>query len=340
MTRDGLTFWYAGYGAEARHRLLVRSGMGLLLALSLLPVTGIPRLVAEPLLDRCREVLAQCLFVLRAASTPLQWLTVALFVAGLLYAVVDRVRLAARVSSLLRRQTVRCPRPGDQVAELASEFGCMSSVRLVIGPAPNPAFTAGLRRPCMYLAESLQMTLTRAELRAVFRHELHHVRNRDPLRFAGLRFAAKTMFWLPLVGALVADLMEDAEVLADDFAASPDGGSDPLDVASALVKIGRANATMVAGVAALGGFPLLSRRVRRLADEAAPVSLQLRMRPVLLSVIALLAIWAFASVAPASVDASMTMQWGDRCPHVMSGAHHACPECDHTPPELMPGCDR
>lgn len=346
MTKDGLTVRHAGYGAEerrtkeARHRVLVRYGMGLLLALSLMPLTGMPRLAAEPLLDRCREVLAQCLLVLQAASAPLQWLAVALLVAGVLYAVVDRVRLSARVSRLLGRQTVRRPRVGDPVAALAAEFDCMPKVRLVVGLAPNPAFTAGLMRPGMYLAESLQMTLTRAELRAVFRHELHHVRRRDPLRFAGLRFAAKTLFWLPLLRALVEDLMEDAEVQADDFAASPAGGSDPLDVASALVKIGRANATMVAGVAALGGFRLLNRRVRRLADEAAPASLALPWRPMLLSMAALVAIWASASVAPGSADASMTMQWGDRCPHLMSGAQRACPKCDHTPLELMPDCDR
>ncbi len=327
------------HAEEARHRLFVRTGVALLLMLSLVPATGQPASIAEPFLDRCRELVAQCALVVRALSAPLYWFPLALLLTGVILALVDRVRLSGKVSRVLHRHLLRRVRPDDPVAELAAEFDCLSSVRLIVGVAPNPAFTAGLWRPRMYLGETLQASLTRAELRAVFRHELHHVRRRDPLRFAVLRFAAKTLFWLPLVGALVEDLMEDAEVVADDFAAAPAGGTDPLDVASALVKIGRANAGTMAGVAALGGFRLLDRRVKRLANEAAVIPLPLRWRPALLSAAALLALWVIATLPPRSVDATMTMRWGDRCPHAMQAAHRRCPACDDKPLHQMPGCD-
>lgn len=326
--------------AEVRHRWLVRIGFALLLLLSVAPATGHIGHAAAPLLERCRELLAQCALVLRSAGAPLQWLPPALLVAGLLYAVVDRVRLTRRVSHVLAAHRARRARPGEPVGRLARQFGVEADVRVLVGVAPNPAFTAGLLRPRIYVSEGLQQTLSFGELRAVFRHELHHYTRRDPRRFAVLRFAAKAFFWLPLIGLLAEDLMADAEVMADDYAASPLGGSDPLDVASALVKIGRisrANAEKLAAIPAIGGFRLLDRRVRRLADEPVPAPASIPRRPVLLSSAALLILWLSSTFVPGDASVGMTMRWGDRCPHSMAGTGRHCAECERRG-EPMPGC--
>lgn len=317
-----------GRVAEVRHRWLVRASMSLLFVLSVAPATGYVARAAGPLLERCRELLAHCALVLRSAGAPLRWLPLALLVAGLVYAAVDRLRLSRRVARVLAAHRARRAYRGEPVGRLAREFGLEDGVRLLIGLAPNPAFTAGLLRPRMYMSEELQRALSSSELRAVFRHEVHHYARRDPLRFAVLRFASKTFFWLPLIGVLAEDLMEDAEVMADDFAASPRGGSDPLDVASALVKIGRESARALAGTAAIGGFRLLDRRVRRLADEPVPGLPSIPRRPVLVSLAALLTLWLASTFSPAASDAAMTMRWGDPCPHPMGDTQRHCPECE------------
>lgn len=326
--------------ADVRHRWLARVGFALLLLLSIAPATGHVGHAAAPLLERCRELLAQCALVLRSAGAPLQWLPLALLFTGLLYAVADRARLSRRLSRFLAAQRARQARPGEPVGQVARQFGVEHDVRVLLGAALNPAFTAGLLRPRIYVSERLQQALSPAELRAVFRHELHHYTRRDPLRFAALRFAAKTFFWLPLIGFLAEDLMVDAELTADDFAASPRGGSDPLDVASALIKIGRisrANAEKLAAIPAIGGFRLLDRRVRRLADEPVPARAVIPRRPVLLSSAALVVLWSSSTFAPVAASADMTMRWGDRCPHSMEGTGRHCAECERRG-EPMPGC--
>lgn len=337
--------------AEGRHRALVRSAMGLLLVLSVVPATGQPAAVVAPFVSGCREILAQCLLVLRATGAPLHWIPIMLLGGGLLYATIDRVRLSARVGRLLRLHTVREPDPDELIGRIGVELNCLSILHVLVGPAPNPAFTAGILRPRIYIAEHIQETLTTAELRAVLRHELYHARHCDPLRFALLRFAAKALFWLPLAGTLGEDLMEDAEIIADDFAAQD---SDPLDVASAIVEIGRTkpstdtstdtstDVALVAGVAALGGFRSIDRRVRRLADdganEGAIAFRPLKRRPMLLATAVLLMVWGSAALAPQPLDAAMTMRFGERCPHEMNKGQHRCPECNHKPVAMMPNC--
>lgn len=58
---------------EARHRAVVQWGLGLLLVLSLTTITEQPASVAASVLSGCREILAQCLIVLRATGAPLHW---------------------------------------------------------------------------------------------------------------------------------------------------------------------------------------------------------------------------------------------------------------------------
>lgn len=319
-----------GCAAEIRHRRVVQTAIVTLLVLTVAPATGRIGLAAAPFLERCRELLAQCSLVLRSTGAPLHWLPLALLLAGVVYALVDRVRLTRRVSRVLAAQRARRTHATEPVGRLSRELGVDADVRVLVGIAPNPAFTAGILRPRVYVSDSLQRTLSPAELRAVLRHECYHRVRHDPLRFAVLRFAVKTFFWLPLIRVLAEDLMEEAEVMADDFAASPRGGSDPLDVASALVKIGRANSAALAGTAAIGGSRLLDRRVRRLVDEPVINPAAIPWSSVLLSVSVLLLLWSSSTFTPGTAVAGMTMRLGDRCPHAMEGMLRHCPKCEET----------
>ena len=327
--------------AEARHRVLVRTGIALLLIISVTPAAGQSGEIVGPLLEQCRQVLEQCTLALRGAAAPLRWVPLALLAAGLSYAIVDRVRLSRRVARLLHRHNLRSVHDGEVWGRLAVEFHCIERVFVVVGSAPNPAYTAGLIKPRIYLAESLAHRLTPVELRAVFRHEVHHLASYDPLRFAALRFAEKTFFWLPVISSLADDVREDAEVMADDFAAAQAGGSDPLDVASAIVKIGQTNERLLAefgsGVAAIGGFRAMDRRVRRLANESVVAPFPLKWRPSLASIVGLTALWLASALAPQAADAGMTMRVGDPCPHAMISSDRHCPKCGE-PAEVMPEC--
>lgn len=323
--------------AEARRRLALSVGIATVLTVSVLPLTGGVGALATPLVERCQELLAHCALALRSAGVSVRWMPWALLAAGGLYAVIDRLRLARRVSRVITVQPQRPPHAGERLYQLASQYGVETRVVVLTGQAPNPAFTAGVVRPVIYVAEALQTLLTEPELRATFRHELHHLRRCDPLRFAALRFAARVLFWLPLVRVLAEEMMEEAELLADDFAAQPDGGADPLDVASALLKIGRASTRAVtgsedgavgplattAGTAGIGGMRVLTRRVRRLGGEEAPLPVVLPMRPTAFSTTMLLALWGSTALLPARGDAAHTLRVGELCPHMAAPGMHA-----------------
>ena len=323
-----------GCAAEIRHRWMARVGIGLLLAGSLVSVSGQTAAMAAPLVERCRELLAHCALALHAAGAPLQWLPVGLLVIGLVYAVLDRVWLSRRVGRFVGTHRRRRPRAGEAIFLEATALKVDAHVRVLVGDAPNPAFTAGIWRPRIYIAESLQHALSAGELRAVIRHEYYHLLRRDPLRSAALRFAARTLFWVPLVRVLADELMDDAEIMADDFAADPSGGSDPLDVASALVrirKIGEGRVALPAGATGIGGFRTLEHRVHRLIDPDSRDGVG-RMRraggQALLSLGALAVLLAASTFAPRASADRMSMQWDDRCHHRTGVVPGHCPECE------------
>jgi Zn-dependent protease with chaperone function len=318
---------------ERRNRILLRGGIvGLLLATAL-PLAPAWGATLAPLLDRCRELFAQCLLVLRATGAPLHGLPVAVLGVGVLYAAVDRIRVWTKLDRLLSYYRTRLPHPEEPIGRLAREFGLQDRVRVMVDVAPNPAFTVGVLHPRIFLAQELQQTLPSSEFRAVFRHEMCHLLRRDPLRFAVLRFLSKTFLWLPLLHVWAGDLMEDAEIVADDFAAAPQGGVDALDVASALISLGRAIASSLAGTASIGGFRLLDFRVRRLTGVPIPVSRRVPVRSVVGSGAALALFWTAAALV--SSPTYVTVHGEIHCPHVVDrGAAEHCPRCDQPLPPM------
>lgn len=273
---------------EQRHRRRVLLAIGLLIALTTSPVFGHHfALAMVPLLAGHEHLLSLCLVALRELFVPVHEASHVLFVAGLGYAVADRARAAWNARRTLRLLTTARPLPGGIVWSLARDAGVGQRLFLVDG-LPVPAFTAGWIRPRIYVSSDLPSLLDAGELRAVIAHEAAHVRRRDPLRFSLLRFLACTLFYVPVLRRLADDVVDESEVMADDHAA----GSDPLPLASALVKLGGAGTgAIMPEVAGFERADLMTRRVRRLLGLETRIGTHVTRRSIAAAAMLLSIVW-------------------------------------------------
>lgn len=212
----------------------------------------------------CRDALA----ALRGAWPAIGLaLPVVLLAAGLLLAghcLAGQLWHTQRLMRSLARR--RQPLPGSLAAQAEALH---LAGRLVLVADEHPyTFTQGLARPRIWLSSGLVALLDAAELRAVLRHERHHLRQRDPLRVLISRSLARLLFFLPLAGILRDTFLVAKEVEAD-VASQADG---PL--AAALLKMLQSEARLPAGAhrAAIGPVDATPARVERLlaAGQAGP----------------------------------------------------------------------
>ncbi len=126
----------------------------------------------------------------------------------------------------------------------------------------------GVRRPRLFVSRRALELLDSAELRVVMAHEAGHLAARDPLKTLLLRACPTPLALMSAGEELAGALARASERAADDHAT----GGDPrrtLDLASALVKIGRlAPRAPEAATALEGKGDALAERVRRLLDQA------------------------------------------------------------------------
>ena len=246
---------------------------------------------------------AMCLIALHALLRPVHLLFHVLVVAGLTYALYDRVRALLRVRRTLSSLHTAEPVAGDPFWSAATAAGLSPHQVGVARGLPNPAFTAGWFRPRVYVAEAVADRLGPDELQALLAHEGAHVARRDPLRLSLLRFLALTLFWLPALRRLADDVADEAEIQADDRAAR----EQPLALASAILALASWR-TPGGAWGEVVGFAqrtdLLDRRIRRLAgEEPAPVS-RLTRRSVVGAMLALALVGASGAIMshPLPVD--------------------------------------
>jgi hypothetical protein len=189
-------------------------------------------------------------------------------VLGFLYAVADRGRAWARLNSGIDRlRLMKTPSSGPFREAIAAAQVDPAAVRIVEGLA-NPAFTAGWWKPRIYLAAELPQLLSGPELERLVAHEGAHLRRRDPLRLAVLRFFACMLFWIPALRKLAADVADEAEFEADEVAAN----GKPLVLASAILNVAlwkKSEPRTLVGVGFIAR-DLVEQRVRRLAGEIQP----------------------------------------------------------------------
>jgi hypothetical protein len=247
----------------------------------------------ERLLAGIDHLGALCLSALHLLLLPAYRAFHVAVLAGVVYAIWDRLRAwrsLRRVTAVLH---ATCPAPGDVFWRAALAAGIAPSrVRVVTG-LPNPAFTVGLVTPHVYLAQELAGRLTEAELGAVMSHEGAHLVRRDPLRLFALRLIASAFFWIPALRRLEADVRDDVELFADDIAAR----KSPLALASAILALANWD-TMRRHSLAVGfaGDELLERRVRRLTGEETPVRRHLNARSVIGAAAVLSLVWSITLV--------------------------------------------
>jgi len=106
----------------------------------------------------------------------------------------------------------------------------------------------GVFRPRMFVARQVLAALEPAEFQAAIAHEYGHLNARDNLKRMVLRICRDSLI-VPFGGRLDRAWSESAEAVADEFSARNRDGSTALDLASALVKIGK--------MVPLGGAPAM-----------------------------------------------------------------------------------
>lgn len=290
-----------GHGEQA-HRRAVLIGVAALIILGTSPVFG--HHVAEradALLIGTDHIGRLCLIALHLLLAPVHEVFHALLVCGIAFAAWDRARAWYGLRESLRALEARMLQHGEPLQCAARRAGlAVDRVRVVDG-LPNPAFTAGLWRPDVYVAAALVHVLDARQLEAVLAHEAAHVARRDPLRLSLMRFLGCTLFFIPALRRLADDLSDEAEIAADDAALAC---SEPLVLASAILALAEwpgphgpsrnlrvGSAVAFQPFARLRRVDVLERRIRRLAGEPVTAGTHLTRRSLGGAGATLVAVW-------------------------------------------------
>lgn len=134
------------------------------------------------------------------------------------------------------------------------------AVKVIADPRPQ-AFCAGYLRPTVYVSERTVELLTEPELEAVLAHERHHMRVRDPLRFALGRILAQALFFVPVLRSLCDRYADVAEVSADR-AAIRAGADERTALASALLAFDAGAPPGASGISSVRVDSLLGQAAR------------------------------------------------------------------------------
>ncbi len=167
----------------------------------------------------CHDLISACLEYTAIAKLAFIWTGLSLAATGIIYGAVKGGLSYLNAQRALNKLPVT--RSGDLNVIEDENAAC--------------AFTCGILRPKVYLTRGLLKRLSYSENKAVLLHELHHKKNRDPLRFFALAFLKDALFYLPLAKEIEVRERAKKERKADDSAiyAMKEG----LSLASALVKV-------------------------------------------------------------------------------------------------------
>ncbi len=330
---------------EQAHRRATLLGISIVIILSIVPVFGhhVSARVANDL-GGMEHVGAFCIVALHAVLAPVHGAFHLVLAIGLTYAVFDRWRSWRGVNGALSSLESWPAREGEPLWHAAISAGLDPAKLRVVDGLPNPAFTVGLISPRVYVSSALVDALHSGELEAVIAHETAHVLRRDPLRVTAYRFLACTLFWMPALRKLAADLADEVEILADDYA----WRDRPLDLASAILNLAEwRQKALLQGAVGFQRDDLLERRIRRLAGEATPVSSHLTRRSIAGAALALglvitSGVFGARPVSAAAVDHRHHCNHGGespflhlfcagfhlattplRCPHELAAIHSA-----------------
>ena len=268
--------------------------------------------------EACLHFVRLCTASLADLDAPLHRLPVLLIAGGLLAALARRFVLLRRARVLLASLPTRSLRAGEPLQRIAERLG-VSRMVVITAEGPLPAFTAGLIRPTIFVAESLTRRLDPAELEAVVLHEACHVRGRHPLRAMIAALAADAFFWLPVVRTEAEEAQAQMEFLADDEAAATVG---TLVLASAIITVAEMSQQHALPATAFAARSLVPRRVGRLLGTGRARCARAARSTVGVSLAALAVLWSMALLSSA-VHAAHDAGLSPDCPHaVLHGPAH------------------
>jgi Zn-dependent protease with chaperone function len=130
-------------------------------------------------------------------------------------ALIGASAIAIALRAVLRQRTAY--RRFLTKVEVVGRLGDGAGVQVIADPRPQ-AFCAGYLRPRVYISEAALDLLSDDELEAVLAHEHHHLRVRDPLRFASGRILSQALFFVPALRTLFRRYADLAELNADGAA--------------------------------------------------------------------------------------------------------------------------
>lgn len=281
-----------------RPNALLTVVLGLAGAAGLLLLIGVAALAAggvDVLAATLVAAFSACLlFLAGAEGVPLPAIVVVALAAASTIAFARTAAAAIREARLLRALPLR-PVADAELTRVARASGLES---VYSTPAAQPsAFCIGIVRPRVVLTDGLLTRLDADERAAVVWHEAAHALAREPLKCLLARLAARTFFWLPLLGELLERYLLAKELDADRRATTRTSRSA---LAGALAQVaGRGTPA-----AAVGFADLSAARIDRLFDPAAPLPRLFRPRSVVLTLAAMTALGlALASQpAPAAIE--------------------------------------
>lgn len=291
-----------------RHPALVLGGFVTLVAGPILMASGFADVAV--LTNTCVHLLRFCLAALVEYDPILHGIPLLLIVLGIVHGVKRRIPAVRRGTRFILGIPTCAPLASGHISELARRYELEGKVRVMSVSTLVPACTAGLLRPRIYLSQQLETALSQCELEAVFLHERHHLRNYDPMRSLATRMVADALFWIPLVGSVLDDLVAQLEFAADDAARVV--GDTVL--ASAIIKVAELTPAEVGGANGFASPSLVERRVERLLDEEMEGMAAPQPRTMICSIGAVAMIWMLG-VASSAAHASHLPESQGHCPH-------------------------
>ena len=230
--------------------------IALLFAVSIVAWLGIsiPHLIGftASVAQWCRGIFELCLSSSSVVAPILLWTGTAALGGGLLYGLIKGGLSLLKSYRAIRRLPL-------------ADRGL--SVALIRDGSVKVAFTHGLIRPKIYISTGLLNSLTREEARGVLFHEIHHKKNRDPLRFFLATMLRDTFIYLPIGGYITRRLHAVKERAADDAVIKRTG--DPFVFAETLLKVamfGVDRRLDMSRSASIMGSGSLESRIKRLLD--------------------------------------------------------------------------
>ncbi len=318
---------------EHAHRRFLLLGMSSLLLLSILPTFGhhLPGSGEVPV-GQIEHLGAFCAAALRVLLTPVHGAFHLALLVGMVYAIWDRFAAWRSVSSILGSLSGHSPVSGTHIWNAVLRAGVDTSRVVVVTGLPNPAFTAGLWAPRIFVSSVLEVRLAQDEIDSVIAHEAAHLRRKDPLRLSTYRFLSCLLFWMPALKGLAADMADEAEIEADDAAAE----AGPLALASAILRLASNPHAAFTADAVVGFYrrDLLDRRIRRLAGENTPLPTRLSRRSLTLAGFAVVMVLLSGLSAAEGTGAEAAAAAGNHCDrHGNLWSHLWCApgDCDEHP---------